>query len=150
VVFVGLAFKFVDTAVETDAVVAADNPAAVRTFPFCGLSLEKCLYAVVSNECEVVHHAHPVIGPVPFIELLETGAREVITFIAVLNLAVKQRLAMLLEEGTLFVTRAAPGAVGHVDSLVFHFEFESEIPAADGTVHAARRYQIWFHKEILA
>ena len=57
---------------------------------------------------------------------------------------------MLLEEGTLLVTRAAPGAVGDVDSLVFYLVFEGEIPAAHGAVHAARGHQSWFHTGILA
>ncbi len=75
-VFVRPQGEFVEAAVEADAIVAADDPAAVGAFPLFGFSLEKGLYAVIADEFEVFYKAHMVIGPVPFIELLETLARE--------------------------------------------------------------------------
>ena len=54
-VFIGLFGQFVESAAEAHAVVAADNPVAIRAFPLPGFPLEKRLYAGLPDEFEVVY-----------------------------------------------------------------------------------------------
>ena len=52
-------------------------------------------YAEFSNILEIFNHAHAILGSVPFIQVVQPGARKAITAKAVLGFRVQYLLAVL-------------------------------------------------------
>lgn len=106
---------------------------ALPSFLFPG---KKLLDTILLDVLQVFNHAHPEKGAVPFIKFTEVFAGEIRAFIAVLYLPTQKERALLFEEGALFVSRSATGAVRHSDSLALYLIFASKEPAAYSAVHS--------------
>lgn len=124
---------------------AADHPAALGTFPFSLFLLQEYRDAFLFNGLQVLDHAHPEIGGVTFVEVLEIPAWKGFALVAEPHLVVKEQLASFLQEGAFLGPGPAAFAVGHPYSTAFDIVLQSEVPAADGAVHPAGSDQFFVH-----
>ena len=111
---------------------------ALGAFPPLPLLLKKLHHAIFPDVFEILNHAHPEIGPIPFVELTKVFAGKINAFIAELHLPTHKLMASFLEEGALFISRPASGAVWHLDSLALHIVCKSKISTAYSAIHSAR------------
>lgn len=110
----------------------AEHLAALRTGPAHLFAAEEVLYAVLLDVLQVVHHAHPVLGPVTSIQTIQPVARKPVAFETVsggARLSVLTTLDAAMDAGLCFaaVSAAATGAWIQV----------SCIGAAEAAVHPA-------------
>jgi hypothetical protein len=56
--------------------------AAGWTLPADFLSFQKILNTMLLDPLKVLDHAHPILGPVAFVQLLHSPARKLLTLIA--------------------------------------------------------------------
>ena len=78
--------------------------------------------------------------------MLKAFTGEIRALIAIGHLTAHQPLALLLDEGALFVTGSAAGAVGHFHPLALDVVLQGQVAAADGAVHAAGGNQFLIHR----
>ena len=93
-----LRFQLFQATVKADAIVAADCSPAIRTFPSLSVLLSESSDSVLLDEFEVVDHAHPEVSPIASVDLKQGVAWVVIAFETVLDHAISEQIASLLEE----------------------------------------------------
>jgi len=78
-----------------------------------------------------------VAFPVAFIDRFELVTGKLRAFVAEIHGAFRKQSAPFFQKCTVFISRAAPPAVRHPDTLFFYIVGFRKIPAADPAVHAA-------------
>ena len=129
---------------------AAYCPAAFWTSPFCLFVFEQFLDTVLFNVIEVLHYTHPEISSVPVIKTFQPLAGKIITFITVFHFAGHQQRTVLYQYSALPVSGPAADAISHVNTFISDVMLEGKVPAAYGTVHAARGDQLFIHCSIIS
>jgi hypothetical protein len=128
----------------TQAVVAADSPAALLARPFLTLVSQERGHAFAFYKFQIIKHAHVVVFAVPFVQMLEPGAWHGVAFITVFP-AVTESLGAFLYHAVDAARRLV---------LVFiqtprAFIFFAQVRRADGAVHAARGDKVFGNRHVM-
>jgi hypothetical protein len=114
------------------SIVHADRPAAFRAGPSDLFVCDELPNSKCSNVLQVLEHAHPVFGPVPFIELFQPGTGKLLT------LKAKPRFGFLDDFTILDLAADAVGRFIDVTaSAAGTFLFVPQISRADTAVNPA-------------
>jgi hypothetical protein len=68
---------------------------AFRASPPFFFASHEMPYAEFSNGLQIFNHAHAILGSVPLIQVIQPGAREAVTTVAVLGFSVYHLLTVL-------------------------------------------------------
>jgi hypothetical protein len=131
------------------SIVNADCPAALLALPLPPFLGQELLLAMLLDVFEVVNEADAVVLFIPGTDLHYILAGELIAFEAIPDLVLHQRIsAPLLHERALFVSRATTLALDVALSFR-QITLIGQISAANVAVHAAGRYELFFHAKAI-
>ena len=116
------------------------NATAFRTSPFCLLSFQKGLDALVSYVVQVLNLAHSELSLVPFVDGRQALTRKSLALEAVPDFVLEKWVAPLLQERTWLVPGPATDTIHHSNALALDVMCDRKIRSAYVTVHAARRH----------
>jgi hypothetical protein len=116
-VFLFLVPQFIQIAIETQTIMAADHFAAALTFPRFLLFFKEFLYSMFFHELQVVYHAHPVARPVSFIDGSQPVAWKALALVAESDFAFGQFSALFFQKCTVLISWSAAYAVDHSDAF---------------------------------
>jgi hypothetical protein len=114
------------------AVVHANGAATLRASPSDLFVCDELSNSEASNVLQVLEHAHPIFGPVPFIQLFQPGT-------GLLTLKAKSPFGVLDDFTVLdFAADTVGGFIGIAASAAGTFLFVPQIPRANAAVHSTR------------
>jgi len=96
---------------------AAYHSSTVGAVPPCRFLFQELLNAIVSDELEVLDHAHVVSGAVPRVQSLQPGAGIVAAAGAEPHQSLPKQVAASCHVGAVLAAWQATGAVGTSESL---------------------------------
>jgi hypothetical protein len=137
--------QYVQTAIEANAIVAGDDPAAVRALPFLRLSLKKSTGTTFPEEFKILEHTHMVIFSIAFINAGQIPAGEISTLVAVFHPVADEQFAPLFKEGAFLISRSAASTVRYSDTPSFSIMFEGKVRNAYPAVHTTWGNQFLVH-----
>jgi len=100
---------------------------------------------MLSDELEVLNHAHMVLGTVALVESLQSTAGKTSALIAEPNESFPEQIALLLQEGTVLAAWQAAGAVRLRKSLLLQVVLHRQIADTYSAVDPAGSNESLFH-----
>jgi hypothetical protein len=114
----------------------AERPSTGWTAPFFFLHFEEFFHSIFFDICKIFKQAHPEKRLISRIDMSKVFTRVLWTFITKLYGMIQKTLTSFFQKSTFLISRPAPCAVRHTNSLAFHIMSLRKVPAAYVAIHS--------------